>query len=767
MSTPSLRPIDADWTNSGVISALKRLAGRGSAKQLVDSNPWLFMTCWEEAMAISGLCNRKLACTRIKLGAFLEEQAVSESETLMEPGTVVLSNLTVKGRVAQLYFDAYATAVWTSAHAEYLAGVEAGIEEPPAPNVFAVPSAFTSMDLSDLYSRRLHPKSCPKATSPLLQLVARSTNPGARGWDPVLEASLKTPGIRRVITREYEVCLSGLHPQLHPALRPNWQKRFNIIRVIAEKCSNDATNACIMKLAVQSKEVVRRMLASTMANSTAMHTALSRLGHPVRHLCQPPIQLPHAGMEAAMVAFVQAGASLAAGTYTLLHEAVAAKFVRAQRRADGLQWAMGWLGKGTMDVASRTTLVDIAGDVWATAFKSNFISLWMHGMSKKLRISRLDPVQHSAVHSMNAVTKLCAALTEDDQLMVQRLVLQDPAAPTRTMAEVASILGILGESSIPNSFKNAPEAISVLATLGESNAAKLLAYARAAWVREQVVVVDFGDDVRLRQVETLMRRMRRKPTGSITDAYRVLPTHATCLCICTECQRVTNAHVFNCVADKPAGVFNEIGVSQSMIRWQYVGKSDKDCMHCSKRSSAALRTAMTFQEYMRKRKIEDEEVDDEALNTLMAPRAATSVESGIAARVRRDAKNALEQRAVAAACGDSTMLTIPLVGRALRVYDSWYSLCSYCAAVTRVTAAHRYGSEVCCLRCDHQMLYRAEDGEGLVEKATEKMSERVCRYCGFGAQCFQFLTLHLQSNQMSSFLCSQLTQSAAGRGGSK
>jgi len=311
---------------------------------LVDSNPWLFMTCWEEAMAISGLCNRKLACTRIKLGAFLEEQAVSESETLMEPGTVVLSNLTVKGRVAQLYFDAYATAVWTSAHAEYLAGVEAGIEEPPAPNVFAVPSAFTSMDLSDLYSRRLHPKSCPKATSPLLQLVARSTNPGARGWDPVLEASLKTPGIRRVITREYEVCLSGLHPQLHPALRPNWQKRFNIIRVIAEKCSNDATNACIMKLAVQSKEVVRRMLASTMANSTAMHTALSRLGHPVRHLCQPPIQLPHAGMEAAMVAFVQAGASLAAGTYTLLHEAVAAKFVRAQRRADGLQWAMGWLG---------------------------------------------------------------------------------------------------------------------------------------------------------------------------------------------------------------------------------------------------------------------------------------------------------------------------------------------------------------------------------------------------------------------------------------
>jgi hypothetical protein len=115
------------------------------------------------------------------------------------------------------------------------------------------------------------------------------------------------------------------------------------------------------------------------------------------------------------------------------------------------------------------------------------------------------------------------------------------------------------------------------------------------------------------------------------------------------------------------------------------------------------------------------------------------------------------------------MLTVNLIGRALRVYNSWYALCGYCAAVTRVTPVHRYGSQICCLRCDHQMLYRAEDGEVLVEKATEKMSERVCRFCGLGAQCFQFLTLHLpgQSNQMCSFLCSQLTQSAAGRGGSK
>lgn len=683
---------------------------------------------------MSGLKVHQVATHRIRVGAQLEEQAISECERLVEPGATVLSSTSVKAMVSQLYFDAYAVAVWTSAHAEYLASLQAGIEEPPAPSMFTVPCAFTSIDLTELYARRSHLKSCPRATGPLLQLISRCTNPGARGWDPVLDASLKTPGIRRIIAREFEVCLTGLHPQLHPALRPNWQRRLVTIRVVAERFAGDTMNAQILKVSVQTKEIIRRMLASTMANSMGEHVALSCLGHPVRHLHQPPMQVPHIGMEAAMAAFVAAGSMMVSSTDMSLSDAITSRFSRATRRTDGLQWIMGWLGKGTCDVSSRTTLVELSSEIWAVAFKTNFVSLWMHGMSKKLRISRLDPVQHTAVHGMNAITHLCAALPTDDQLEIQRIVLQDPAAATRTLSEVVSILCLRGPSTLPHSFKCATDALETIALFGATGAAKLFTYARVAWVSEQIVTVNFGDTVARRQVATLMRRMRRKMPVDETDpvayAYRYLPTHATSLCVCTGCQRVANAHVSNGVGDKPFGVFNEIGVSQSMIRWGQVGDQTSSCLHCAKRSSAALRTAMAFQDFMRKRKIEGDDVDESALRGLMVERAATSVESGIAARIRRDAKNALEQRAVAASCGDSTMLTIPLLGRALRVYDSWYALCSYCTAVTRVTPVHRYGGSVCCLRCDHQMLYREQDGDGLVQQATQHTSERACRYCG-------------------------------------
>ena len=690
------------------------------------------MTCFEEAVAVARQSHCVVASTRVKVGAALEEQAISECEQLMEPGASVLCNAAVKGKVAQLYFDAYAAAVWTSAHVEYLANRNVGMEEPPAPNMLSVPCAFTSPDLSEIYARRMHPKSCSKLSAPLLQLIARCTNPGARGWNPVLEASLKVPGIRRIVTREFEICLTGLHPQLHPALRPNWKRRYAVMRVAAERCANEKTNGDILSLAVQTKEVMRRLLASTMSNCMAMHVALSELGHPVRHLHQPPMQLPNAGMEAAMAAFTQAGLALADNPPSSLFEVVNFRFARAQRRVDGLQWVMGWLGKGTPDCAPRTTLVELAGDMWATTFKTNFIAFWMHGMSKKLRISRLDAVQHEAIHSMNAVTTLCAALPVEDQLNIQRIVLCDPAAPTRTLSDVANILGIVGADTLSNNYKNASDALASIGALGAHNAALLFSYARVAWVRDQVLIVNFDKETAQRQVSALLRRLRHKLPDDCTDAVAYanakLPTHATCLCVCAECQRVANAHVCNGVADKPAGVFNEIGVSQSMIRWSHLEERGEH-MCCAKRSSAALKTAVAFQDYMRKRKIESEDTEHDGLATLMAPRTASSVESGIAARVRRDAKNGLEQRAVAAACGDSTMLTVPIIGRALRVYGSWYALCGYCAAVTRVTEAHWYGANVCCLRCDHQMVYRAEDGEGLVERVAKKV-EKICRYCG-------------------------------------
>ena len=729
-----MRPLNSDWHDAGVISSLRRLAASTPFAQLIANEPWLLETQFEEASVISGLGRKGCALAKLDLGAKLEEVAVSACERAVEPGGAIMAtSAKVRGVVSQLYFDAYAAAVWTSAHAEYVAAIDSGDEEPTAPSMFSVPCAFTSYDLSEMYARRAHPKTCAKHTAPLLQLLARCTNPGARGWDPVLELSLKQHGIRRIVMREVEICLTGMHPQLHPALRPNWQHRFVVIRSCSHRCSGDAVTSDVVKLAVEVKEIMRRALASTMTAVPAMQVVLSRMGHPVRHLHEPPLQLPHPGMEAAMAAFISAGMAIGSGDSRSLFDVVRSKFDRAKRRPDGLQWAPGWLGKGTMDLAPRATAVAVASDIWSSAFKTNFISFWMHGMSKKLRVSRLDPVQHEAIHGMNAATQLCASLPESDRLKLQRLVLTDATAGTKTLQEVASAIGIAVATPLPNSFKTPADALGSLSQLDASDAARILAYARVAWLREHVVSVNLGETIARRQATILMRRMRRvhdcDPTTVVETAYETAPTHATCLCICTECQRVANAHVSNGIADKPLGVFNEIGVSQSMIRWPNVDSST-GCLHCAKRSSAALRTAISFQEYMSKRCVEDEEIDEGEIGQLIAPRVATSVESGISARVRRDAKNAMEQRAVAASCADSSMLTVKLIGRALRIYDSWYALCGYCAAVTKVTAIHRYGAHICCLRCDHTMLYRNDELQDTIAAPDGESEKSICRFCG-------------------------------------
>jgi hypothetical protein len=96
--------------------------------------------------------------------------------------------------------------------------------------------------------------------------------------------------------------------------------------------------------------------------------------------------------------------------------------------------------------------------------------------------------------------------------------------------------------------------------------------------------------------------------------------------------------------------------------------------------------------------------------------------------VRRDAKNALEQRVTAVACGEHPMFTVPVIGRAVRVYKQWYALCSYCATLTRVQpGVHVYGAEICCMRCDHSMLGINDLSSGsFMQQSTGK----VCRYCG-------------------------------------
>jgi len=333
---------------------------------------------------------------------------------------------------------------------------------------------------------------------------------------------------------------------------------------------------------------------------------------------------------------------------------------------------------------------------------------------------------------MNAATRLASSLDTATTLAIQRKALSNPSSGILTITEAANELGIaVPNSTSPNGgARTAIDGVKLLGEAGPEAAAKLLVYARAAWLNEEVYCVDLGEATARMQARALLRRMKRDSLLELDDpleAVKQLPMHATHLCACTECKRVSNAH--SAVELQKPGLcqsFNEIGVSSCQIASDCTACNVK--LHCAKRSSAALRTAIQLEGDMKKRKIEGEHIDRTAITRLTATRSASAVESGIAARVRRDAKNAMEQRPTAVACGEYAMVAIPIVGRVVRLYKNFYALCSYCAALTRVQPhLNRYGSEICCLRCDNQIVGVSA---AAVAEAGGAVRKRLCRYCG-------------------------------------
>lgn len=368
---------------------------------------------------------------------------------------------------------------------------------------------------------------------------------------------------------------------------------------------------------------------------------------------------------------------------------------------------------------ARQPLVALAGDVWAAAFKAHFIAFWAFGQSHSLRISRLDETQHVGIHGMNAATRLAAQLDDSEALAVQRVALRNPSAGILTLSEAASELGIEGVTAQPGGGGRSPlDAARMIGEAGPSNAAKFLSYARAAWLCEEVLIVDLGERARAMQTRALHLRLRTENTNA------PLPVNSTSICVCAECRRVANAYVTSATGS----AFNELGVSACQIATD--SGPGEVRLYCAKRSSAALRGAVAFENDMKRRCIEREQIDRAAVSHVIATRlGGDSGDPGVATRVRRDAKNALEQRPHAVACGENAMVTIPVIGRIIRVYKAWYGMCCYCASIVRVQPNyHRYGGDLCCMRCDHTMF----DVDADALPSARAAARKVCRFCGLG-----------------------------------
>ncbi len=388
-------------------------------------------------------------------------------------------------------------------------------------------------------------------------------------------------------------------------------------------------------------------------------------------------------------------------------------------------------GKGTASIHHKVPATSVAASLWAMAFRCNFVPFWSHSASKKVRAARLDSCQHTAIHGMNSATKLTMVLTDDERMKTQRLALSKPSSGLMNLKEVSLLLGIadVKGSSCNGGAKGAMDAVRTMGNAGSQGAAQIMHFCRTALISEDLLIYDLGPNIKSLHVKALLKRVLADECfetleGTDDELLAYVPEHAKQLCACVQCKRVANA-----VADdggtKWNSSFNELGTSGSMMG---IDSSNGDThLRCAKRSSASLKTAVAFEERMMDNAVESMDVNQDALRAMLC-NSNVGATTGTSARVRRDSKSALEQRVSSIACGHEHMLTVPIVGRALRLWGKWYTLCSFCGSFTRLYPHNRYHAHICCMRCDFKMLNRRAT-LSRVSTERETSSAPVCRYC--------------------------------------
>lgn len=165
-------------------------------------------------------------------------------------------------------------------------------------------------------------------------------------------------------------------------------------------------------------------------------------------------------------------------------------------------------------------------------------------------------------------------------------------------------------------------------------------------------------------------------------------------------------------------------------------------MRCAKRSSAALRTAVALEDAADAAAVEMRDVHPKvALPADLRPASvmsafhsqngepdAAAVASEVA-KLRRDIKNCYEQHPSAIACGDVPLVRVPILGRAIRIFDEWHALCAFCGCLARIHPTSRFRADPCCMRCDFAMLHGKAAAQAMQDRLP-KPPPPACRYCG-------------------------------------
>ena len=812
---PCMAPLCADFEDAGVAGAMSRLLAR--LRQLVDSlalPAWLWsldfshavtacvaqpdVTSLVQAMAettralggeaedaqpsLVATAVQTAAIARLRFGVMLEALASGAARVLVSPEEVPGSDVD-HAALAGLYHDSYCAAVWTSAHAEFLATIDdlllgrvatdALVRDMmvPPPDLYSVANLSHLVHLGALSERLASPRCCSKASQSLLAILTRVTNAGSRGWETtLLTAAKESDGAVRVCTQSIAVALAGMHPVIHPASRRPWRERFVVLRALRVQTVQDFKEL-VQKAPNAIKEAVRLHLAAVYVLDCATLGAMQHTRHPMGQLGIPPLALPHASLAAAMHRMADAGAYMIASRESaavsiqkyLLSEP------RSRKKSDGrggsrptkhesepLSYCASWLGgrSGPLGVTLRSSVQVISG-LMSASYRSIYIPFWLHGNHHGHRASRLDSAQYAALHNRSAAHQMCSLLSTEDFQMAERMAIGAPNASLLTVSEACALLGIRASADesggVPcaASSRAVQEAEVDVMNLRARDAALLIAFSRIATLRATMLSYDLGEGTRRRQALAISKRLMLPlaPGEDPCEAVRTrLPKHATVLYFCSECRRIVNSVQDNTGKEQ---AFNELGLSASML--DIDGKICDAHMRCAKRSSAALRTAVVLESVA-------DALELERLDPVPKPllphdlRPATIVatmckkckrgdggassaasemrdSSSEVAKFRRDLKSCYEQGQETTSCGDVPLVRVPILGRVVRLFGNWHALCSMCGALARVAPVSRFGGDICCMRCDFSLL-AGKVAAAEMQAALPKPPAPSCRFCG-------------------------------------
>lgn len=728
---------------------------------------------------LSDLCavnynsQKRMVCavTRMQFGAALE--AILSFEALLLCGVNQKTRGSTFGRLCS---DACKVATFTSAHTEYVNDVQNGLEEPCAPSLWTVANSASELDLSGLLQRQGRIKGLKKVPATIVNLLHKLQTVTLKNFERVLSQSLREcPCLKMLFTNLFVVSASGLHENLHPAVRPPWSERFVYTRIIKHtmaSCTGDFSVRCC----TMTREVLRRNVVESYSSSLATKRAMARLHATKRAMARlhlsmgtvavPPLKPPEPGLERCQRILLSALQSVIDDSATPLdlnQEGRTFKlnelFIhRLNCLANSQTFVSDWMSRPPLGSSLKLPFVNTASEMWLAAHRAVAAPIYVNAYAHGHRLSRFDSSLHRAALDMNTLSKLVDTLTEDQQLWVQQIALRDPKSGVLSFEDVASQLGI--RTRTPRRIKDLHEILNAIPN-GEA-AAMMFAYARVAWIKEELLSIDIGPISMRNQTIGVLRRlshpMLEEALGTTLDKFDAshftskMPVHAYTLFLCADCRRICNA---THVDGLRSGIsFNELGLTSCMV----CRETETDWhLRCARRASAALRAAQVAEDATIKKRLTelepneqfrallqlDEEsqipLEDELEKSADPPKGEESnlepfeaaPQKGkdrrenniLSSRFRRDIKTLLEQRSSAAACGEERLVEIPLIGRIVRVYGSWIGVCAVCGAFHRVLSENRFGSEICCGRCDPTLL-------GLARPATKQTASLPCRFCG-------------------------------------